>query len=137
MSGRPAKTKYRKSQKGSLRGMAKRGNLVHFGDYGMQVLERGRITGPQIEACRVVINRYFSRGKVWIRIFPHKPITKKAAESRMGKGKGGVDYFVAPVRPGVVLFEVANVSLDDAREAFSHADAKLPYATRFVQRVEV
>jgi large subunit ribosomal protein L16 len=133
----PSRTKYRKQQKGSLRGLTKRAEFVEFGDYGMQILERGRITNQQIEACRVAISRYFSRrGKVWIRIFPDKPITKKPAETRMGKGKGGTDHWVAAVRPGKVLFEVGNVSREDAQNALLKAAAKLPYKTRFVERVE-
>ena len=102
----PARSKYRKQQKGSLSGKTKAGQFVDFGDYGMQVLERGKITHKQIEACRVAITRYFSRkGKVWIRIFPDKPITKKPAETRMGKGKGATDHWVAQVRPGKILLE--------------------------------
>lgn len=133
----PSRPKFRKQQKGSLRGLTKAGQFVKFGDYGMQILERGRITNQQIEACRVAISRYFSRkGKVWIRIFPDKPITKKPAETRMGKGKGGTDHWVAVVRPGKVLFEVANVSKEEAQAALLKAAAKLPYRTRFVERVE-
>lgn len=133
----PARPKFRKQQKGSLRGIAKRGQFVVFGDYGMQVLDRGKVTNQQIEACRVAITRFFSRkGKVWIRIFPDKPITKKPIETRMGKGKGGVDHWVAVVRPGRVLFEVANVSKDEAKQALLKAAAKLPYRTRFVERME-
>jgi len=133
----PARTKFRKQQKGSLRGQAKGGQFVVFGDYGMQVLDRGKITSQQIEACRIAVTRFFSRkGKVWIRIFPDKPITKKPIETRMGKGKGSVDHWVAAVRPGRVLFEVANVSRDEARQALLKAAAKLPCRTRFVERVE-
>ncbi|NGX50393.1 MAG: 50S ribosomal protein L16 [Chlamydiae bacterium] len=133
----PSRTKYRKQQKGSLRGNTKAGQFVVFGDYGMQILVRGKITNQQIEACRVAITRTFSRkGKVWIRIFPDKPITKKPAETRMGKGKGATDHWVAVVRPGKVLFEVANVSKDEARQALLKAAAKLPYRTRFVERLE-
>lgn len=133
----PARPKFRKQQKGSIRGKTKRGQFVVFGDYGMQVLDRGKITNQQIEACRVAITRFFSRkGKVWIRIFPDKPITKKPIETRMGKGKGGVDHWVALVRPGRVLFEVANVSKEEAKQALLKAAAKLPYRTRFVERVE-
>ena len=133
----PSRTKYRKKQKGSLRGLTKGGEFVEFGEYGMQVLERGKITNRQIEACRVAITRHFSRrGKVWIKIFPDKPITKKPAETRMGKGKGGVDHWVAPVRPGKVLFEVANVSREEAQQALVRAAAKLSLKTRFVDRVE-
>nr|WP_228546979.1 50S ribosomal protein L16 [Candidatus Neptunochlamydia vexilliferae] len=134
MPGRP---KYRKQQKGSMSGKAGSGQFIEFGDYGMQILDRGRITNQQIEACRVAVNRTFSRrGKVWIRIFPDKPITKKPAETRMGKGKGGTDHWVAVARPGRILFEVANVSEDEAREALAKAAAKLPYRTRFVKRLE-
>ncbi len=133
----PSRTKFRRVQKGSVRGLAKRGHFVEFGDFGMQVLGRGRITAQQIEACRVAINRYFSRrGKVWIRIFPDKPVSKKPAETRMGKGKGAPDHWVALVRPGRVLFEVGNVSMEDARTALRKAAGKLPLRTRFVKRVE-
>lgn len=133
----PARPKHRKQMKGSMRGKAKGGFFVEFGDYGMQILDRGRITNQQIEACRVAITRYFSRkGKVWIRIFPDKPITKKPAETRMGKGKGGTDHWVAVARPGRILFEVANVSKDEAKKALLKAAAKLPFRTRFVERVE-
>nr|WP_269453440.1 50S ribosomal protein L16 [Simkania negevensis] len=120
-----------------MRGKAKAGQFVQFGDYGMQILERGRITNQQIEACRVAINRYFSRkGKVWIRIFPDKPITKKPAETRMGKGKGGTDHWVAVALPGRILFEVANVTREEAQTALLKAAAKLPFRTRFVERME-
>ncbi|MDP1881169.1 MAG: 50S ribosomal protein L16, partial [Parachlamydiaceae bacterium] len=103
----PKRTKHRKMQKGQFAGLSKGATFVHFGEFGIQVLERGWITNQQIEACRIAINRYFQRrGKVWIRIFPDKPITKKPAEVRMGKGKGGVDHWVAVVRPGRILFEV-------------------------------
>ncbi len=137
MAMMPRKVKYRKKQKGQIAGLSKGGNFVHFGDFGMQVLDRGWITDKQIEACRVAINRFFSRrGKVWIRIFPDKPVTKKPAETRMGKGKGSPSHWVVPVRPGRILFEVANVSRDDAREALRKASAKLGLKTRFVDRVE-
>lgn len=133
----PARPKHRKQMKGSMRGNAKGGQFIEFGDYGMQILDRGRITNQQIEACRVAITRYFSRkGKVWIRVFPDKPITKKPAETRMGKGKGGTDHWVAVARPGRILFEVANVSKDEAKKALLKAAAKLPFRTRFVERVE-
>lgn len=133
----PSRTKYRKTQKGSMSGLTKSGEFVEFGEFGMQVLDRGKITNRQIEACRVAITRYFSRkGKVWIKIFPDKPITKKPAETRMGKGKGGVDHYAALVRPGKVLFEVANVNREDAQQALSRAAAKLNLRTRFVDRVE-
>jgi large subunit ribosomal protein L16 len=137
MAMMPKKFKYRKRQKGNMSGLSKRGNFVHFGDFGMQVLDRGWITDRQIEACRIAINRYFSRkGKVWIRIFPDKPVTKKPAETRMGKGKGSPSHWVAVVRPGKILFEVANVSREDAQEALRRASAKLGLKTRFVERME-
>ncbi len=137
MAMMPKKVKYRKKQKGNLTGLSKRGNFVNFGDFGMQVLERGWITDRQIEACRVAINRYFARkGKVWIRIFPDKPITKKPAETRMGKGKGSPSHWVCPVKPGRVLFEVGNVTREDAQEALRRASAKLGLRTRFVERME-
>lgn len=137
MSLMPKKSKHRKAQKGCYAGLSKGGNFVHFGEFGIQVLERGWITGQQIEACRVSINRFFQRrGKVWIRIFPDKPISKKPAEVRMGKGKGAVDHWVAVVRPGRILFEVANVPKELAQSALRRAAAKLGLKTRFVERVE-
>ena len=133
----PKKTKHRKMHKGQYAGLSKGGNFVDFGDFGIQVLERGWITNQQIEASRVVINRIFQRkGKVWIRIFPDKPVTKKPAEVRMGKGKGAVDHYVAVVRPGRVLFEVGNVPKELAQMALRRAAAKLGLKTRFVERVE-
>ncbi len=133
----PQRTKFRKQQKGNQRGLSKGACFVDFGDYGMQALDRGRITNKQIESCRVAINRHFQRkGKVWIRIFPDKPITKKPAETRMGKGKGGLDHWVAVVRPGRILFEVGGVSREEAQVAMRLASAKLPIRTRFVERVE-
>lgn len=133
----PKRTKHRKMQKGQFAGLSRAGNFVHFGDFGIQVLERGWITNQQIEACRVAINRHFQRrGKVWIRIFPDKPVTKKPAEVRMGKGKGGLDHWVAVVRPGRILFEVANVPKEIAQDALRRAAAKLGLKTRFVERVE-
>ncbi|MGA8164242.1 MAG: 50S ribosomal protein L16 [Waddliaceae bacterium] len=133
----PKRTKHRKVQKGQMAGNSKGGNFVHFGEYGIQALERGRVSNQQIESCRVAINRYFQRrGKVWIRIFPDKPITKKPAEVRMGKGKGNVSQWVAVVRPGRILFEVANVPKDQAQNALRRAAAKLGIKTRFVERVE-
>jgi large subunit ribosomal protein L16 len=131
----PARTKYRKTQKGSLAGNAKGGNFIAFGDFGIQALDRGYLTSAQIEAARVAITRYMKRrGKVWIRIFPHKPVTKKPLETRMGKGKGPVEYYVAAIKPGVVLFEVSGVTLTIAREALRLADNKIPFRCRFVQR---
>jgi len=133
----PKKTKHRKMHKGHRTGLAKRAAFVSFGDFGIQALERGWVTSQQIEACRVVITRFFNRrGKVWIRIFPDKPVTKKPAETRMGKGKGNFDHWVAVVRPGRVLFEVANVSKELAQDACRRAAAKLGIKTRFVERVE-
>jgi large subunit ribosomal protein L16 len=133
----PKKTKHRKMMKGHLTGISKGGNFVDFGEFGIQAIERGLVTAQQIEACRVSITRFFSRrGKVWIRIFPHKPITKKPLEVRMGKGKGSVDHWAAPVKPGRVLFEVGNVPRDMAQDALRRAAAKLGLKTRFVERVE-
>ena len=126
-----------KVQKGKKTGLSKGGNFVQFGDFGMQALDRGWITAQQIEACRVTINRYFSRrGKVWIRVFPDKPISKKPAETRMGKGKGAPSEWVCVVRPGRILFEVANVSRSQAQEALRLASGKLGIKTRFVERVQ-
>lgn len=137
MSMMPTRTKHRKQQKGSVKGLSKGGNLVSFGDFGMQALDRGWISNRQIEACRVTINRYFSRkGKVWIRVFPDKPVSKKPAETRMGKGKGSPDHWVAVIRPGRVMFEVGNVTREEAQHAMRLAAAKLPIRTRFVERME-
>lgn len=131
----PSRTKYRKTQKGSLAGNAKGGNTLAFGEFGIQALTRGPLTGSQIEAARVAINRHLKRkGKLWIRVFPHKPVTKKPAETRMGKGKGPVEYYVAQIKPGVILFEVAGVPATIAREALRLADTKLPFSCRFVSR---
>ena len=133
----PKRTKFRKQQKGQCAGLSKGATFVDFGEFGMQTLERGWITSRQIEACRVAINRYLKRkGKVWIRVFPDKSVTKKPAETRMGKGKGAPDHWVAVVRPGRILFEVANVSKEDAQDALRRAAAKLGIRTRFVKRVE-
>ena len=133
----PVRVKHRKMQKGHMTGLSKAATFVDFGEFGMQCLERGRITQHQIEACRVAINRYFNRrGKVWIRIFPDKSVSKKPAETRMGKGKGAPDHWVAVVRPGRILFEVGNVPKEMAQNALRRAAAKLPIRTRFVERVE-
>ncbi|EPJ27879.1 ribosomal protein L16 [Chlamydia psittaci 02DC14] len=133
----PKRTKFRKQQKGQFAGLSKGATFVDFGEFGMQTLERGWVTSRQIEACRVAINRHLKRrGKVWIRIFPDKSVTKKPAETRMGKGKGAPDHWVAVVRPGRILFEVANVSREDAQDALRRAAAKLGIRTRFVKRVE-
>lgn len=131
----PKRTKYRKMQKGRVRGLAQRGSRIAFGDFGIKALEPGWITSRQIEACRIAINRRMKRqGKVWIRIFPDKPITKKPAETRMGKGKGSPEYFVAVVKPGRVLFELAGVPEELGREAMALAQYKLPIKTKFVIR---
>ncbi len=134
----PKKVKHRKQQKGRIRGKAQRGNRVAFGDYGLQVLESGRITARQIEAARVAMTRHVKRGgKIWIRIFPDKPVTKKPAETRMGKGKGNVEEWVALVKPGRMLYEMEGVPVQVAREALRLAAHKLPLATRFVVREEL
>ena len=131
----PRKVKYRKSQRGSRSGNASRGTKLNFGDYGLQTLDRGWIKNNQIEACRVTINRYLKRkGKVWIRIFPHKPTTSRPPETRMGKGKGAPEHWVAVVRPGLMLFEVAGVSETMARDALRRAANKLGVNCRFVSR---
>lgn len=132
----PKRTKFRKQHKGRNRGIATSGNRVSFGECGLKALGHGRITARQIESARRAINRYIKRnGKMWIRIFPDKPITKKPIEVRMGKGKGNVEYWVALVQPGRMLFELEGVSLDEAREAFRLAASKLPVQTEFVERV--
>ena len=131
----PKRTKYRKQQKGRIRGKATRGNRVTDGQYGLQALELGMITSNQIEAARVAMTRYIKRGgKVWIKIFPDKPVTKKPAETRMGKGKGAPEYWVAVVKPGRVLFEIAGVPEELAREAMRLAMHKLPIKCKFVKR---
>ena len=131
----PKRTKYRKMQKGRNRGKATRGNVVNEGEFGLQTLEAGLITANQIEAARIAMTRYIKRGgKVWIKIFPNKPISKKPADTRMGKGKGAVEYWVAPVKPGRILFEIAEVSEEVAREALRLASHKLPVKTKFVTR---
>jgi large subunit ribosomal protein L16 len=134
----PKRVKYRKQFRGRMRGIARRGADVQFGEYGLQALEPAWITSRQIEAARRAIVRHIRRrGKVWIRIFPDKPVTKKPAETRMGKGKGSVDHWVAVVRPGRVMFELAGVSEDVAREAMRLASHKLPIKTRFLARQEL
>ena len=131
----PKRTKYSKSQRGRVRGNAKRGDTLAFGEYGIQTLERAWISASQIEASRVAINRYMKRrGRVWIRIFPHKPVSKKPAETRMGKGKGPTEEWVAVVRPGTILFEVAGATRTAAREALRLADGKLSVHCRFITR---
>lgn len=134
----PKKTKYRKSFRGRRKGNSKGGNLVFFGDFGLQAVETSYVTGRQIEAARITITRTMKRGgKVWINIFPHKPITKKPAEVRMGSGKGNVEYYVAVVKPGRILFEISGVPEDVAREAMRKAGHKLPMKTKFVTRDNV
>jgi large subunit ribosomal protein L16 len=131
----PSRTKYRKSQRRRNRGFAKGGDTLAFGDYGIQALGRGLLTAAQIEAARVAINRYLSRrGKVWIRVFPHKPITKKPAETRQGKGKGSVEFWAANIKPGTILFELSGVGTTAAREAMRLADGKLPIHCRFIHK---
>ena len=131
----PKKVKYRKQQRGRMRGKAWRGGDVSFGDYGIKALEPCWLTDRQIEAARVAMTRFIKRGgKIWIRVFPDKPITKKPLEVRQGKGKGNVEYWVAQIQPGRLLYEIAGVTEDVAREAFALAAAKLPCKTTFVVR---
>lgn len=131
----PKRTKFRKQMKGRNRGLALRGSDVSFGEFGLKATGRGRITARQIEASRRAMTRHIKRGgKIWIRVFPDKPITKKPLEVRMGKGKGGVEYWVAQIQPGRMLFEMEGVSEELAREAFRLAAAKLPVSTTFVSR---
>jgi len=131
----PKRTKYRKQQKMRNRGLATRGNKVSFGEYGLKAVGRGRITARQIEAARRAMTRHIKRGgKIWIRIFPDKPITKKPLEVRQGKGKGSVEYWVAQIQPGRMLYEMEGVTEQVAREAFQLAAAKLPIQTTFVTR---
>ncbi|MBP1750482.1 MAG: ribosomal protein [Deltaproteobacteria bacterium] len=133
----PKRVRYRKVMKGTLKGVAHRGNVVSFGDFGLQATEGGWITARQIEAARIALTRYVKRtGKVWIRIFPDKPITKKPAETRMGKGKGANEGWVAVVKPGRVLYEITGVPEDKAREALRIASFKLPIGTKFIARSE-
>ena len=134
----PKRVKYRKSQRGSRRGKARAGNTIDFGDYGMQALESAWVTAAQIEAARRAITRYIRRGgKVWIRVFPDKPVTKKPAETRMGSGKGLADHWVAVVKTGRMMFEMAGVGETVAKEAIRLASHKLPLKTRFVQKESV
>ena len=134
----PARLKFRKMAKGRIYGSAKRGADVAFGDFGLQSLQRGRITANELEAARVAINRHLKRrGKMWCRVFPHKPITRKPAETRMGQGKGAVEYYVALARPGTVLFEISGVPMQLAKEAFRLADSKLSVRCRMIVRATV
>jgi large subunit ribosomal protein L16 len=131
----PKRTKFRKQQKGRNRGMAQVGNRVSFGEFGLKATTRGFVTARQIEAARRAITRYVKRGgKLWIRIYPDKPVCKKPVEVRMGKGKGNVEYWVAPIQPGRVMYEIQGVSEEAAREAFRLAAAKLAVRTAFVKR---
>jgi large subunit ribosomal protein L16 len=133
----PKRVKYRKQQKGRRRGMASRGNTIAFGDYALQAQECGWITAQQIEAARIAITRHVKRGgKIWIRVFPDKPFTKKPAETRMGKGKGSPEGWVAVVRPGLILYEMAGVDREVAKEAMRLASHKLPIPTKFVAKEE-
>ena len=132
----PKRTKYRKQQKGRNRGLAQRGGQVSFGEFGLRATGRGRMTSRQIESGRRAITRYIRRGgKVWIRVFPDKPITQKPLEVRQGKGKGSVEYWVALIQPGRMLFEIEGVSEQIARDAMRLASAKLPFSTAFARRV--
>ncbi|MBK1691385.1 50S ribosomal protein L16 [Ectothiorhodospira mobilis] len=131
----PKKTKFRKQSKGRNRGLAQSGNKVSFGEFALQSVDRGRVTARQIEAARRAMNRHIKRGgKIWIRVFPDVPVTKKPVEVRMGKGKGNVEYWVCKIQPGRVLYEMEGVSEEVAREAFRLAAAKLPIKTAFVTR---
>jgi len=131
----PKKTKFRKRQKGRIKGIAQRGHTIAFGTFGLKALEQGRITARQIEATRITLSRTMKReGKIWIRIFPDKPITKKPAEVRMGKGKGAPEYWVAPVKPGTILFEIDGVPREVAERALYLAAQKMPIRTKLVIR---
>ncbi|MAA79501.1 MAG: 50S ribosomal protein L16 [Deltaproteobacteria bacterium] len=134
----PKRVKYRKVQKGNMRGLAYRGSKVSFGDFALQATQCGRMTARQIEAARIAMTRYIKRqGQVWIRVFPDKPISKKPAETRMGKGKSGPDHWVAIIKPGRVLYEIQGVDEEIAKEAFRLAGHKLPFKTKFIKRREV
>lgn len=133
----PKRVKYRRQHRGRMKGKAKGGTEIQFGEYGIQALEPAWIDSRQIEAARIAMTRYIKRGgKVWIRIFPHKPVTKKPAETRMGKGKGSPEFWVAVVKPGRIMFELAGVQDDTAKEAIRLAANKLPIKTRFVKRAD-
>lgn len=134
----PSRTKYRKRQKGRIKGEAKGGNNLDFGSFAIQAIDRGFLTSRQIEASRRAMTRHMKRGgKVWIRVFPDKPVTKKPAETRMGKGKGSLDHWVCPVKPGRIIFEVEGVDAKVAKEAFQLAQAKLPIKTMIISREEL
>jgi len=129
----PKRVKHRKEQRGRMKGMAKGGKKLAFGEYGLQALEPGWITSKQIEAARIALTRYIKRGgKVWINVFPHKPVTKKPAETRQGGGKGAPEYWVAVVKPGKIMFEISGVNFEVAKEAVRLASNKLPIKTKFV-----
>jgi large subunit ribosomal protein L16 len=131
----PKRVKYRKQMKGRMRGQATRGNFLAFGDFGLQAQECGWLTAQQIEAARIAITRHVKRGgQVWIRVFPDKPFTKKPAETRMGKGKGSPEGWVAVVRPGLILYEMAGVTAEEAKEAMRLASHKLPLPTKFIMK---
>lgn len=133
----PKRVKYRRQHRGRMKGLSKAGNVIQFGDYGLQALEAAWITSQQIEAARIAMTRYIKRGgKVWIRIFPDKPVTEKPAETRMGKGKGSPEYWVAVVKPGRIMFELGGVKEDVARAAMRLASHKLPIKTKLVVREE-
>ena len=132
----PKRTKYRKQMKGRNTGLSNRANTLDFGTYGLKATSRGHITSRQIEAARRAMTRYVKRGaQIWIRIFPDKPITKKPLEVRQGKGKGNVEYYVCPIKPGKILYEMEGVDEDLAKEAFKLASAKMPISTTFIRRV--
>jgi len=132
----PKRTKFRKMMKGRNRGLAHRGSTISFGEYGLKAIGRGRLTARQIESARRALTRHVKRGgKIWIRVFPDKPITQKPLEVRQGKGKGSVEYWVAQIQPGRVLFEIEGVTEELAEQAFTLAAAKLPFATKFAKRV--
>lgn len=134
----PARTKYRKCHKGRNRGLAKGGYELAFGEYALQCVGRGNLTAAQLEAVRVSVTRHLKRkGRVWLRVFPHKPVTKKPAETRMGKGKGPVEFYTAVVKPGIIICEVSGVPVSLAREAMRLADRKLPMRCRFLDRAEL
>ena len=134
----PRKIKYRKSQKGKIRGIATSGNKIHFGEYGLKAIENGLIRSNHIEACRVVVARKMKGvGKLWINIFPHKPVTKKPAETRMGKGKGELDHWVAVIKRGKVVFEISGVPEDFAKMVLRLVSFKLPVKTKFISRAGV
>ena len=133
----PKRSKFRRHQRGRMKGLSKGGTQIDFGEFGLQALESGWITSQQIEAARIAMTRYVKRGgKVWIKIFPHKPVTAKPAETRMGKGKGSPEFWVAVIKPGRVMFELAGVPMETAREAMRLAAQKLPVKCKFVKREE-